>query len=502
MRGRTTKWLGGIAATALAVVLAGCGGGGGGGASNASLVTGSSSASSLAPASSLAYFAVDTNLGSDQWKQVDTLLSRFPDKAKLLTQLQQAWQKDTKTNFQTDVEPALGDQLDGVVFGEVSSHPDFVALLQPKDENAFKRLVTKLDASDPSNKAVVADYQGWKLVADTQGAIDRFETAAKAGPALADDASYKDAMSNLSGDAVATVYANGAKLSSALTKSFPQSGATTQNGKLDWAAADLTAVNDGMRLDGAAKTEGLKSTPTPAKAALLDKIPAGALAVLWFNGETLKDESGQLRKAFEQGFGASAGAKLPQLQLLLPAFEQLAATFAHENALYVRSGIGPIPEVTLVTNPDDPAKAASTVQQLLGGLGGTRFTPKPITIGSVHAQQIDLGPVSIYFGADEGRFVVTTQQQAFEDLRSGGSKLSGDATFKEAQSTSGMPDATDGFLYVNLKDSIPLLESLAQLGGTQITPEVANNLKPLRTAVAWATNDGPVGKFSVFVEVK
>jgi hypothetical protein len=142
------------------------------------------------------------------------------------------------------------------------------------------------------------------------------------------------------------------------------------------------------------------------------------------------------------------------------------------------------------------------VQQLLGGLGGTRFTPKPITIGSVHAQQIDLGPVSIYFGADEGRFVVTTQQQAFEDLRSGGSKLSGDATFKEAQSTSGMPDATDGFLYVNLKDSIPLLESLAQLGGTQITPEVANNLKPLRTAVAWATNDGPVGKFSVFVEVK
>lgn len=503
MRVRTTRWLGGIAAAAaLTVALAGCGGGAGG-ASNASLVTGSTSAASVAPASSPVYIAVDTDLNSGQWKQADALLSRFPDKAKLLSHLQQAIEKDTGASWQSDIKPALGDQIDVVFFGALSrSNPDVVALVQPKDDAAFARFVKKADAQDPTSKTAVADYKGWKVISGSQAAIDRFEAAANAGPALADDATYKEATASLSGEALATVYANGAKVTASLQRALPQADTSGQSGKLAWAVADLVADSDGVRLDGAAKTEGMKSTPTPAKAELLDRIPAGALAVISFNGETFKNALPQLQQALQTGVGAAGGSSLPQLQSLLPLFRQLGAVFAHENALYVRSGLGPIPEVTLVTQPDDPAAAAASVQQAVSMLGAAGLKPRPLTIGSVHAEELNLGQISIYYGADEGRFVVTTSQQAFADLRGGGAKLSGDATFKEAMSTSGMPDATDGFLYLNLKDSIPLVEALAQLAGQKIPQSVSSNLAPLRTAVAWATNDGPVGKFSVFLEIK
>lgn len=484
-----------FAAAALGVALAACGGK----ASDPGLVSGSQSAAGIAPAGAIAFFAVDTDLGSQQWQQAGTLLSRFPDRAKLLMQLTHSWQSDTGTSFQSDVRPALGPQLDGVAFSKTgTSGSDFVLLMQPKDTAAFKRLVTKLDAG--SGPSAVADYRGWKVIGETQASIAEFEADAKAGPALADDPTFKDATGTLSGNALAVAYANGSKLTSALTSALPQVSTTGTSGRLQWAVADLAANGDGVQLDAVVRTTGLKSAPSPINAKLLDSIPADALGVLWFDGDTFRRESAQLPGALRQGLGSS-GSIVPGLNGLVPTFEKLGAAFQHENALYVRRGTGPIPEVTLITTPDDPAAVETAVAKTLRSLLGPKLTPQPITIGSVQAETIDLGRVSIYYGEDQGRFVVTTSQQAFADLRSGGPKLSGDPTFKEAKSASSMPDATDGFLYVNLTDSIQTIESFAQAAGTRIPPEVESNLKPLHTALVWATNDGTAGKAGVFVGI-
>jgi hypothetical protein len=185
---------------------------------------------------------------------------------------------------------------------------------------------------------------------------------------------------------------------------------------------------------------------------------------------------------------------------VLPLLGRLGGLLGHENALYVRPGVG-IPEVTLVTQPDAPAQGMATLDQLVAGIG-IAGAAKPVTIGTTKAKMIDLGRISIYYGVAGGKLLVTNQQQAFQDLTSGGSKLSGDATYKEALAAAAMPAATNGFLYVNLKDSVPLIETLAGLGGSQIPADVGANLRPLRTAVAWATAGDNEGSLSVFLEIK
>jgi hypothetical protein len=55
---------------------------------------------------------------------------------------------------------------------------------------------------------------------------------------------------------------------------------------------------------------------------------------------------------------------------------------------------------------------------------------------------------------------------------------------------------------VNLKDTIPWVLSLAQLGSTRVPPEVRDNLRPLRTLMAYGTHDGATSRFTLFLEVK
>jgi hypothetical protein len=491
-----------IAAALLAAVSACGGGGSSSSATNASFATGSSSAAGIAPASSLAYFAVDTTLDSTQWKRVGTLLSRFPDRTKLLTQLLQSWKSGTKTSFDTDVKPALGDQLDGVVFSKArGGGPDFVALLQPKNESAFKQLIAKLNASDPSNAASVGDFRGWKVVGQSLGSISAFEAAAKAGPALADDATFTEAIGNLSGEAVATAYANGAKLTSALTSALPQAATAAQGGKLTWAAADLSATPDGLRLDLAAKSTSTKSPLQPQKATLLQKIPADALGVLSFNGDAFRrSRTSNLSGSLQQGLKA-AGTPVPGLKHLIQTYAKLAGAFGHENALYVRRSPGPFPEVTLVTTPSDPASVDAAVSKAVRSLGGAQTPARPVTIGTVAAHVLDLGRISLFWGVQDGDFIVTNSRQAFGDLHGGGAKLADDSTYNEAKSQSGAPDATDGFLYVNLTTTVQTIESFAQAAGSKLPPEVENNLQPLHTAMIWATNNGTVEKSTVFVGI-
>src|SRR4051794_28582205 len=496
MRTRLTGLAGII--TAIALLATGCGG-----QSSTSGSGGSDPAgAAVAPASAPLFASLDTDLSSSQWKQVDTLLDKFPGKNRLLTQLRTSFEKDSKLSWENDVKPALGKEIDVVALDFKSS--EIVGLTQPGDEAKFDALVKKVNANakSPSDAPVVADYKGWKLVSDTQAAIDAFKTRADAG-VLADSAAFKDAMGSLGGDALATVYVNGAKATSALTKAIPSAApAATTKGKLVWAVADLVAEDDGAKLEAKVKAENVDSQVKPYKSELVDEVPAGALIFLSFDLKGLGSQT-SVRKQFEQGFLGSAGA-VPGVKQLLPIVEQLGGVFGNENALYVRPG-ALIPEVTLITRPDDPATATKTVDRLVSQLAataGASLVPKPVTIGGTRAKSVDLGQVVIYYGAQGSDFILTNQQRAFEDVKASGGKLSGDATFKEAKKASGMPDETNGFLYVNLKDSIPAIEGLAKLGGAAIPPDVDANVRPLRTFVAWGDVSGNDGGFTAFLQVK
>jgi hypothetical protein len=477
---------------ALALLATGCGG-------TSTSATGEAGSAAIVPASTPVFVSVDSDLSSDQWQQVDALLEKFPGRETLLAKLRKSFEEDANGVTWEDVKAALGPEV-GVAVLELEGST-VVGLTQPKDEAKWEELLRKGN-KDEKDKLYSIDYEGWKVFADTQVKLNRFKELADAAQGkLADDATFKEAFGQLADPALAKAYANGARLTAAAKEIFERLNAVTPSqGRLKWLAGDLVAEDDGVRMDVRSKSEGA-TLPGPYTAKLVDVVPAGVLAFVSFNGEAI-DTTG-LRKQFEQGFGSGAGS-FPEAQQFLKILEQLLPLFAHETALYVRPGAG-IPEVTLVAQPDSPQRGVAAIDRLvkqLAATGGVRVKTSTVRIGQVKAKEVNLGPVSIYYGADGKRVVVSDTQQAFLDLKGKGSRLADDPTFKEALKAGGMPEQTNGFLYVNLKDAIPLLTSFAQLAGGSIDPQTRENLRPLRAVVAWEAADGGNGEATLFLEIK
>jgi hypothetical protein len=480
----------GAAAAAALLAAAGCGG-------STSGSSGGGNAAGIVPASAPIFVTVDTDLNSDQWNTVQGLLDKFPGKTKLLNQLRRSFEKDSGVTWE-DVKAALGPEVD-VALLNFGAGTNAVGLMQPKDADKWDALVKKHNATTktPSDKIYSEDVQGWTVIADSQAKLDLFKQQASSGDKLADDATYKDATAKLPDSALVTAYASGGKTTAALKRALQGvSGLSGGRGKLLWLAADGVAQNDGLKVDVFTKSTGATKTPGPYTAKLANVVPAGVLVYLSFNGEGFDTSS------FQSAMNGLSG--LPGAGQFVGILKQLGPIFAHENALYVRPGAG-IPEVTLVAQPDSAQQGIAAIDKLIATIAqsaGTPLKPKPLTIGSVKAKELNLGRFSIYYGLLGGKLVVTDAQQAFQDLQAGGQKFASDATFKEAQQAAGMPGQTNGFLYVNLKDSIPLIENLAQLGGSQLPAEVTENLKPLRTFVAWVSAKGGEGQATLFLEVK
>lgn len=479
---RGLRWLGGTAAAVgLALAAAGCGGGSNAGFSGG----GTGNGAAIAPAGAPVFVSIDTDQGSSQWKAADALLSKFPGKAQLLQSITKSLASGSGVDFNTLLS-SVGPELDIVVLDVADASKNVVGLAKPSDEAAFDAALAK-----GSNPAVHVKIDGWTAFSDNQAALDRFKADAAKGT-LADDATFKTAMGKLSGDALVKAFANGSSAATALGNRGLPTGALGGSGKLVSAVAELVATNDGLKLDATATTSGSK-LPAPASDPLLAKVPGPALAYLSFDGKGI---TAHLQKALP-----AAGALSPTLGKFAPLLAQVSSLLEGHNALFVRTGLGLIPEVTLVTTPASPAEGVAALDGLLSQLG-PGLKPQPLAVGSVQAKEVKLGQFSLLYGAAGANVIVTDQQQAFGELSAGGTKLADDATFKEAKDASGMPDATNGFLYVSLKDAVPLVESLAQLSGTQLSPKVTDNLKPLRTLDAWAATSGNDSSFTLFVEIK
>ena len=90
-----------LAVAALCAVVAGCGG------STKPGSVSSESGATLVTSGALAYAAIDSDLSSDQWKQVDELLHKFPIRDHLIAELAKALDKQ-HLEYLRDIKPALG----------------------------------------------------------------------------------------------------------------------------------------------------------------------------------------------------------------------------------------------------------------------------------------------------------------------------------------------------------------------------------------------------------
>jgi hypothetical protein len=489
----------------LTLVAAGCGGG----SKSKQSASGGRSGAEVFPASAVAYVAVNTDLGSSQWKQVDALLKKFPGRTKLFAQIQKEMAKEG-VGFKRDVKPALGPEIDVAWLDFADNGTNFVAVTQPKDEAKFSALVKKANKSDPKNTIVTEKIGDWTALSDSQAKLDRLKSAQN-GAKLADDERFKDAVADLPSETLVTAYLNGQAARQAIRSSLPSNNpaasgflAGTPLQSLQWVSAAATAESNGVRLAAGEKTTKGGKTYS---AELEHALPAGAWAYVSFN-----DLASTLRKALHAlNSTPSFETQRTQLELALgfSLENDLLPIFSGEGALAVYPGAAGsrIPTVDLVLKVKDEAKARKVLQRLaavakLGNVG----TVRRITVGGVTATEIrPTGvPVPIYLALSKGMLIVTNGRSALASIGGSGKKLADDPLYKEARSAAKAPDDTTGFAYVNLHAALPTIFGLAESSGSSSASlaEARANTKPLQSVFVYGTKDGDVTRLGGFLEIK
>jgi hypothetical protein len=468
-----------LAVTALLV--AGCGG------TTAQIGTG---ASDLVPASAPAFIAIDTDPSSPQWRTIDALASKFPDKNKGIASIKSEMRKEGKLEWDKDFKPAIGKELDFVWLDFENNGENFVALMQPKNEAKFKQLIAKGNATekDSSNKVVYDKFRGWYLLAANQAPIDRFKQASNSqAKALSGERSFRQSMDRLGKDSVVRAYVNG-KFLMQLAREYGGSQLRPyldKAGTLDWIAMRLGATSEGVGLDAIVHgTPGKLFKGVPSSSAfspkLLGRVPQDALLYLTFHGS--KSMFSDLQK--------NAIFNTPQYRQFAKPLRDLGRVLEGENALYVRPGTArsgdvpfAIPEVTLVSTPAKDTDGSAALDHMIERFAGTPPLAERIDGLQVHAMASN--GLGLYYTNIDGKLVVTDQPGGIRGFAKGGKPLSESAQFKDAADASGLPGKTYGFLYVDISSTIPFGEKLAQ---QRVPAEIARNLKPLRSALQYAAS--------------
>lgn len=480
---------------ALALVAAGCGGGGSGGGDVAA-----GAGAEIVPATAPAFITVNSDLDSTQWNTVEGLLDKFPDGAELVASIRNELRDDSGLDYEQDVKPALGEEI-GIVFLDFESRgANVVGVTQPQDEEKFRAMVAKGNAAGDEVDLLTAEVGDWTVIADSQAKLDLFRERS-AGDKLADSSDFDTAVADLPDESLLSFYVNGTAATRELQDALEGSGAGTAlaEQEFEWAVGALEAVSNGMRFEGVAKLSGAGDSIRNYSAGLLDDVPAGALAVLSFDAsgslESLErrlrdnpDVAGQLG-TFEQALGAS--------------LNELLALFDGEGVLYVREA-SPIPEVTVLIEQADPAKAVGTLDAVAARAGillGTQ--PTSTTIGSIAVKQLAVSDdVTISWAGFDGKLVVTNVQSGIEDVSQDGAKLGDDPAFEAASEAAQLPTETAGLLYVNLEDSIEVALRFAGLADEEVPPEVNANARALESLLVFASADGDETHFAGFLGIE
>lgn len=488
------RWLTGVLA-ATALLAAGCGG------TTSQLGTG---ASDLVPASAPAFIALDTDPASQQWQTLDDLATKFPDKQKGVDSIKDSLRKDAKLDWEQDVKPAIGKELDLVWLDFENDGQNFVGLMQPNNEAKFKQAIDKGNASetDPSNRVVYEKFRGWMVLGSEQATIDRFEQASTSqAKSLAEDHAFKQSMDRLGEDSVVRAYVNGKFLMN-LVRRYGGSEVKpyiNKVGTLDWIALRAGATSAGVSLDTIVHgTPGKLFKGVPSSSAfspkLLGRVPQDALIYLTFHGS--KDMFAGLRK--------NSLFDTPQYRQFAKPLADIGRILEGENALYVRPGRAhspdvpfAIPEVTLVTSPPKGTDGTAVLDRMIKRYAGSPPLAERVDGTPVHA--IAENGLGLYYANIDGKLVVTDQPGGVRGFKNGGKALSDSAQFKDASDASGLPGKTYGFLYVDISSSIPFGERLAQ---QRVPAEIARNLKPLRSAVEYAASHTHELQVTFFLRIK
>ena len=447
---------------ALALTTAACGGSN----SSAGGMPGAEAAQ-LVPPDALALVSVNTDFDAQQWQRLDELTRGLPARERVVRMVREALAKQ-KLDFDRDVRPALGPELDLAVLGVDNGEPEVVALARPEDEAKLKSLADLY--SEGNDHYTVERVGDWSVVADSREAFEGVR-AARDGRSLADATGFQAASGQLGDDAVARVYV-GAAAARALPASLRALGRVA--GNPDWAAASIAAEEDALRIRVAA--DRTAATPAPYKPRLLREVPSRASLAISFRG--LDDLISRLRA--EPALSSYAAGVREYLGV---GVAELAPLLRGEGVLYARAA-GILPTLAVELETQHLADAARVLRRIAAHLSSKA--------GAFLTLSVTTRP---------GRVVLATSPQAAAELASAGPKLVDDQAFKDALANADVPDQVTGLVYADIEALLPLVQAVAAAVGKPLSPDTTTSLQRVRTLVAYGTADSKSARFETRLQL-
>jgi Protein of unknown function (DUF3352) len=248
-----------------------------------------SSASSLAPATSVLYGEVTLSPEGDQKEAVDTIVSKFPGEGSAGDRIQELVDKALKESgsrisYRDDIEPWLGDEAAFFVTGKNMDQNALLVAADDEDQaraaleksakgkvtlKTYKDVEYLMDEADETNTGAVFD--GF-LVIGTEGGVKAAIDTSKGGSTLSDSDDYTGAIDDLSDDRLGVLFVNSPQL---LKDNTNAAAGIPENFKKVFEEPSVVTVdadNDGVAFEGS-----------------LPQDTAGTLPFLGQGSELIKD---------------------------------------------------------------------------------------------------------------------------------------------------------------------------------------------------------------------
>jgi len=269
-------------------------------------------------------------------------------------------------------------------------------------------------------------------------------------------------------------YVNGPRLMAAARKILGPDSASYFNklGTLDWLLMSVRAKSDGIAWDttvhGTPGKQGV--TAHGSDSSLQRLVPKDALLYLAFHGA----------KGMLSGLGANPVLQQSGFKGLGAALGRFDTILQGENALYVRSAGGHLPEVTFIAAPGHGVDGAAVFGRLVKGFSQGQGQ-------------------HLHYANVNGRLVVSDLPSGIAFAKTGGKSLAESPEYQSAAKSSGLPTKPQVVLYVDIHSTIPVIQ---RLGNGRIPAGIERNLKPLRSAVEYAVSRSHELQVSFFLRIK
>jgi hypothetical protein len=252
-----------------------------------------SSASSLAPATSVIYGEVTLKPEGDQKAAVDTIVSKFPGQGSAGDRLQGLIDKALKESggpglsYKDDIEPWLGDEAAFFVTGKNMN--DNALLIATEDEDKAREAIEKsaegkitrknyrdveyfMDEAEDTNTAAV--FNGF-VVAGTEAGVKAAIDTSKGDSTLSDSDDYTGAIDDLSDDRLGLLFVNSPQL---LKDNTNAAAGIPENFKKVFerpSVVTLDADNDGVAFEGSLPQGTARTLPFLGQGSeLVTQLPA------------------------------------------------------------------------------------------------------------------------------------------------------------------------------------------------------------------------------------